>query len=46
MPIRAIPEQAGRTYRRIEYGARLDVFLIDMRGPAAKFQKGCSAEQG
>jgi alkaline phosphatase D len=31
MPIRAIPEQAGRVYRRISYGPRLDVFLIDMR---------------
>jgi alkaline phosphatase D len=31
MPIRAIPEQAGRVYRKIAYGPRLDVFLIDMR---------------
>jgi alkaline phosphatase D len=31
MPIRAIPEQAGRVYRRIGYGPLLDVFLIDMR---------------
>ena len=31
MPIRAIPEQAGRVYRKISYGPRLDVFLVDMR---------------
>ena len=31
MPIRAIPEQAGRIYRKIGYGPLLDVFLIDMR---------------
>ena len=31
MPIRAVPEQAGRVYRKISYGRRLDVFLIDMR---------------
>jgi alkaline phosphatase D len=31
MPIRAVPEQAGRVYRKISYGPRLDVFLIDMR---------------
>ena len=31
MPIRAIPEQQGRVYRRIGYGPLLDVFLIDMR---------------
>ena len=31
MPIRAIPEQAGRVYRKIGYGPLLDVFLIDMR---------------
>ena len=31
MPIRAVPEQAGRIYRKISYGPRLDVFLIDMR---------------
>jgi alkaline phosphatase D len=30
-PIRAIPAQAGRVYRRIGYGPLLDVFLIDMR---------------
>src|SRR6202158_5860616 len=30
MPIRAIPEQEGRVYRRIGYGPLLDVFLIDM----------------
>src|SRR6266446_2241392 len=32
MPIRAIPEQEGRVYRKIGYGPLLDVFLIDMRG--------------
>ncbi len=31
MPIRVIPERAGRVYRRIGYGPLLDVFLIDMR---------------
>jgi alkaline phosphatase D len=31
MPIRAIPGQAGRIYRKIAYGPMLDVFLIDMR---------------
>ena len=31
MPIREIPEQSGRIYRRIGYGPLLDVFLIDMR---------------
>src|SRR5258708_3833922 len=31
MPIRAIPAQAGRVYRKIGYGPLLDVFLIDMR---------------
>jgi alkaline phosphatase D len=31
MPIRPIPEQAGRVYRKIAYGPLLDVFLIDMR---------------
>jgi alkaline phosphatase D len=31
MPIRAIPQEAGRVYRRIGYGPLLDVFLIDMR---------------
>jgi alkaline phosphatase D len=31
MPIRAIPGQEGRVYRRIGYGPLLDVFLIDMR---------------
>src|SRR5882724_11237109 len=31
MPIRAMPEQAGRVYRKIGYGPLLDVFLIDMR---------------
>jgi alkaline phosphatase D len=30
-PIREIPEQAGRVYRKISYGPLLDVFLIDMR---------------
>jgi alkaline phosphatase D len=31
MPIREIPAQAGRVYRRIAYGPLLDVFMIDMR---------------
>jgi alkaline phosphatase D len=31
MPIREIPQAAGRVYRRIEHGPLLDVFLIDMR---------------
>jgi len=31
MPIREIPEQAGRIYRKIGYGPLLDVFMIDMR---------------
>ena len=31
MPIREIPQQAGRVYRKIGYGPLLDVFLIDMR---------------
>ena len=31
MPIRAIPEQDGRVYRKIGYGPLLDMFLIDMR---------------
>ncbi len=31
MPIREIPRQAGRVYRKIGYGPLLDVFLIDMR---------------
>jgi alkaline phosphatase D len=31
MPIRAIPRQEGRIYRKIGYGPLLDVFLIDMR---------------
>jgi len=31
MPIREIPGEAGRVYRRIAYGPQLDVFLIDMR---------------
>jgi alkaline phosphatase D len=31
MPIRAIPHQEGRVYRKIGYGPLLDVFLIDMR---------------
>jgi alkaline phosphatase D len=31
MPIRAIPGQAGRIYRKVGYGPLLDVFLIDMR---------------
>ncbi|WP_291846279.1 alkaline phosphatase D family protein [Bradyrhizobium sp.] len=31
MPIRNLPAQAGRIYRKIAYGPLLDVFLIDMR---------------
>src|ERR1700716_60100 len=31
MPIRSVPAQAGRVYRKIAYGPLLDVFLIDMR---------------
>src|SRR5215471_9940955 len=31
IPIREIPEQQGRVYRRIGYGPLLDVFMIDMR---------------
>ena len=31
MPIREIPAQTGRVYRKISYGPLLDVFLIDMR---------------
>jgi alkaline phosphatase D len=31
MPIREIPGQAGRIYRKVGYGPLLDVFLIDMR---------------
>ena len=31
MPIREMPERAGRVYRKISYGPLLDVFLIDMR---------------
>jgi alkaline phosphatase D len=31
MPIREMPVQARRVYRRISYGPLLDVFMIDMR---------------
>src|SRR5207245_11535051 len=31
MPIRHIAAQDGRIYRKVSYGPRLDVFLIDMR---------------
>ena len=31
MPIRETPAHEGRVYRRIGYGALLDVFMIDMR---------------
>jgi len=31
MPIRNIPAQAGRIYRKVGYGPLLDVFLVDMR---------------
>ena len=31
MPMRAVPAQDGRIYRKIAYGPLLDVFMIDMR---------------
>jgi alkaline phosphatase D len=31
IPICGPPEQAGRVYRKVEYGPLLDVFLLDMR---------------
>jgi len=31
VPIRDVPAQAGRVYRKVGYGPLLDVFLIDMR---------------
>lgn len=31
MPIRDIPAQDGRIYRKVGYGPRLDVFMVDMR---------------
>ena len=31
MPIRTLPAQDGRVYRKIAYGPLLDVFMIDMR---------------
>ena len=31
MPIREIPAQQGRVYRKIAYGPLLDIFMIDMR---------------
>ncbi|MEA2918092.1 MAG: alkaline phosphatase [Bradyrhizobium sp.] len=31
VPIREIPKEAGRVYRKIAYGPLFDVFLIDMR---------------
>jgi alkaline phosphatase D len=31
MPIRPMPAQAGRVYRKVSYGPLLDVFMIDMR---------------
>src|ERR1700716_4700068 len=31
MPIRDLPEQAGRVHRKVSYGPLLDVFMIDMR---------------
>jgi alkaline phosphatase D len=31
MPIRRVPTQEGRIYRKVAYGPLLDVFLIDMR---------------
>ncbi len=30
-PIRYVPEELGRVYRRIAYGPHLDVFFIDLR---------------
>jgi alkaline phosphatase D len=31
MPLRTVPHEPGRIYRRIGYGPLLDVFMIDMR---------------
>ncbi len=31
MPMRQMPEQDGRVYRKVAYGPLLDVFLLDMR---------------
>jgi alkaline phosphatase D len=31
MPMRAVPAQEGRIYRKIAYGPLLDVFMVDMR---------------
>jgi alkaline phosphatase D len=31
MPMREVPSEAGRIYRKIAYGPLVDVFLIDMR---------------
>ncbi len=31
MPMRAVPAQDGRIYRKIAYGPLLDVFMLDMR---------------
>src|SRR5204862_6509832 len=31
MPIRHTPAQDGRIYRKVAYGPRLDVFMVDMR---------------
>jgi alkaline phosphatase D len=42
MPIRQTKAEAGRVYRRIGYGPRLDVFLIDMRSYRdSTWNKGC-----
>ena len=30
-PIRAIPAQPGRIFRKIAYGPLLDVFFVDLR---------------
>ena len=31
MPLRYVPSEPGRIYRRISYGPMLDIFLLDMR---------------
>ena len=31
MPIRYVPAEPGRVYRKIAYGPLLDVFFIDLR---------------
>ena len=42
MPIRPVPTEPGRVYRKIAYGPLLDVFMIDMRsyrGPNGENQQ-------